>query len=233
MTRTGRPRSFDREKIIELYDQGLELQEIADTVGCSIALVGIAVKDAGRSPFLRHYPHRENVDNAAMLQDYQDGMPIGELCEKHNLHYSRVHQLRKEAGIPLRERHGMSGKQNYQYKHGMAKEKRGRNTSIAKQVVAICLGHIVPRRWHIHHMDEDPSNNRPENLAIFHSCSGHACYHQQLLKSQREGLEVDAIQLVLENDGQMLPIPDHPVALPHEIDRLSPRKKKAKPTQNP
>lgn len=217
--------------MIELFDQGAELRDIADQLGCSVGLVSIAVIESGRSAFLRHYPQSKGRDNAAVLEDYQSGMPLDEISKKHGLDQSRIAQLRKEAGMETRERPHLRGEKNGQYKHGMAKEKRGRNTIVAKQVAAICLGHIVPNRWHIHHMDEDPSNNQPENLVMFPSNSTHMKYHQLLLKSQHEDLEVDAIQLALENGGIPLPIPNHPIVLPHEKGRLGPRKTKEKPKQ--
>lgn len=229
--KNGSPRKYDHKKIVELYDEGLELQEIADQIGCSASLASIVVTKTDRSPFLRRYPHRANVDNNAMLEDYQAGMPLEELCKKHHLDSSRVHQLRQEADIPLRSRPSMTGENNYQYKHGLGNRRKERHPELTKQVAAICLGHIVPRGWLVHHMDENPGNNHPENLAIFPSKSTHAHYHQVLLKSQHEGLEVDTIQLVLENGGWMLPLPDHPIVLPREKDRLDPRKKKVKPKQ--
>jgi hypothetical protein len=64
----------------------------------------------------------------------------------------------------------------------------------------------------IHHLDEDPRNNEPNNLVLFSSSADHIRYHMKLLKLRREGSEVDPIQLALEGGGQALPPPPAPLA---------------------
>jgi len=223
------PRKYDHDEILALFDRGLEIRDIAEQVGCSEGLVSIVTRQSGRSAFLRRYPQSGEWDREAILGDYQAGMPVAEIREKHHISLGQVHRLRKKAGIPLRPRPRLTGKRNSQYKHGLGNRQRERNLSLVQQVAAVCLGHVVPLGWQIHHMDEKPTNNRPENLAIFPSRSAHARYHQRRLSLQREGLEVDASQLVSENGGWLLPRPDHPILLPHEKDRLDPHEKKAKP----
>jgi len=224
------PRKHDHDKIVALFDQGLEIQDIARQVGCSEGLVSMVTHQHNRSAFLRRYPQSGKWDREDVLKDYQDGMPIEELCQKHHISTSHLHRLRKQFDVPLRPRPRLTGEKNGQYKHGLGNRQQERDYSpFPHQVVAACLGHVVPRGWQIHHLDEDPTNNQPENLVIFPSKSAHAHYHQQLLKTQRAGLEVNASQLVLENGGWMLPQPDHPILLPHEKGRLDPREKRTKP----
>jgi hypothetical protein len=225
-------RKYDHDEILRLFDQGLTTQEVGDILGCSASLVTMVTKKHGRSAFLRRYPQSAEWDRDKILEDYQSGMTVVDLCEKHQISIGMVHILRKERGIPLRPRPVVTGEENNWYKHGLTEKHRRQGHSRApmiRQIAAICLGYIVPLGWHIHHMDEDPTNNHPENLATFPSKSAHAKYHQQLLGYQREGLEVDATQLVLENGGMMLPIPNHPITLPHEIDRLGPHIEKLSP----
>jgi len=226
-------RKYNHDEILALFDQGLEIKDIASQIGCSECLVSVVTRQNDRSAFLRRYPQSEEWSHEAILRDYQGGMPIEKLREKHHISLSHLHRLRKQAGIPTRPRPRLTGKRNGQYKHGLGDRRRERNLSLVQQVVAACLGYVVPLGWQIHHMDGNPTNNHPENLAIFPSKSAHSRYHQQQLNLQRKGLEVDASQLVLENDGWLLPRPDHPILLPHEKGRLDPHRKKMKPEPRP
>lgn len=230
MVKTGRPKSYDHEAILALYDQGLKLQEIADRVGCSVGGVATVVYKTDRSPWNHRYPNIAEVNEAQLLADYQSGMELTHILEKHKISQNTLYRRLRKAEIPLRPRPGMSGKKNGQYKDGFAGRQADRSREVSRQVAAICLGHIVPKGWHIHHINEDPTDNHPENLAVFHSGSDHAHYHQQLLSLRQQGLEVDASRLVLEIGGALLPLPTRPLTLPHEIDRLGPLKKPALPT---
>jgi hypothetical protein len=219
-------RKYDHDKIVALFDDGVEIQDIAKRIGCTESLVSIVTTAHGRSARLRRYPHSGDWDRNAILEDYKTGVPIAEILEEHHISQTHFYRLLRETDTPRRPRPSLAGRKNGQYKHGLGSRSNERRRYLKQQVAAICLGHIVPLGWNIHHMDEDPTNNNPENLALFPSSSAHSRYHQQLLCLQREGAEVDAIQLVLKNGGQMLPLPDHPIALPHETDRLGPHEKR-------
>lgn len=223
MNPIGSPRKYDYNRILELYDRGDSLQAIATEIGCSTATVSGVAKRHGRSPFHRRYPSIPALDVDQMIQDYQQGMPLAALFEKHGISYNTFYDRLKEHGLDRRKRPKLTGQKNGQYKHGKGSRRADRNIALTQQVAALCFGHIIPRGWQIHHIDENPRNNRPENLAVFHNKADHGRYHQQLLKIQRAGHEVDANQLVLENGGVLLPLPMRPILLPHEIDRLDPQ----------
>jgi hypothetical protein len=224
MSPRGRVRKYDHERILALYDAGKSLREIGEIVGCAESLVTVITRDSGRSARSRRYPNSVQWDCEQILSDYRSGMPVLEILDKHHISHTHFYRLCQEKEVPLRPRPSVSGEKNGQYKHGHGARRLDRDKNLTVQVAAICLGHIVPKGCPIHHMDEDPTNNNPENLAIFQNRSDHARYHQQLLGLQRAGLEVDAIQLVLENGGSMLPLPSAPLVLPQEIDRLGPHK---------
>jgi hypothetical protein len=86
------------------------------------------------------------------------------------------------------------------------------------EVVAICLGQPTPQGWVIHHLNEIPQGNRPENLLLFQPASAHALYHQKLLRLQRKGLEVDATRMALESGAVKLPPPPPQFQLELDID---------------
>lgn len=88
------------------------------------------------------------------------------------------------------------------------------------EVVAICLGHPLPKGMIIHHFDENFQNNHPSNIVLFRCQSDHAHYHQQLLNSPHPDDREEAIRLVLENGGLWLPPPAAPIPSEPGIDRL-------------
>jgi len=221
-----------KDRIVHLFDQGKPLAEIAEAVGYCESRMTQILQERGRSAWARRYPHQDEWDWDRIFADYHDGMPFEELLQKHRVSCTTFHRHRQSEQVPLRPRLGAPGEQNYQYKHGNNGKNRRRNQRCryaARKVAVRCLGHDVPKGWHVHHMDEDPTNNEPENLALFPGKRQHALYHQQLLKLQRAGVEVDATQLVLENGGFPLPLPSHPILLPREKGRLDPRKRARKP----
>ena len=221
-----------KDRIVELFDAGSPLADISVEVGYAESYMTRVLYERGRSAWKRKYPHAEHWDMDAIFADYKSGLRMEELLQKHHISNSAFHRNRRKAGIPTRPRLGYPGKKNYQYKHGNGNQSRKRVPELTKQVAALCLGHIVPRGWQLHHLDGDPSNNHPENIAVFHDKSEHAKYHQQELKLQRANLPVDASQLVSENGGFLLQSPDHPIVLPHEKGRLDPRISRTKPRQD-
>ena len=222
-----------RKLIVKLFDEGKPLAEIAEVVGYCESRMTQILQEEGRSAWKRRYPNMDSVDDVQVMVDYRGGMPLVELLEKHQISQTTLYRWLKEHDMAPRGRVGAPGKQNYQYKHGNGNQPEKRIPELTKQVAALCLGHIVPRGWQIHHLDGDPSNNHPENLAIFHNKSEHACFHQLELRLQREGGEVNTSQLVSETGGFLLPLPTHPILLPHEKGRLDPRKRARTPRSIP
>ena len=100
------------------------------------------------------------------------------------------------------------------------------------EVAAICTGQPLPQGTVIHHLDENPKNNAPENLVLFPSLSDHTRFHMLLLKLQREGSEVEPIHLALRSGGRALPQPPAPLrfvpcTIPH--DRVTWQRKPSSP----
>ena len=217
------------DQMVQLYDEGKLLKEIAAITGRSEGCISQTLQKYGRSAWDRRYPDAPSWNDDEIIADYQNYMPTEEIFAKHKIAATTFYRLLKESKTPLRPRRGTIGKANYQYKHGNGSRANERTPQLTKQVAAVCLGYVVPRGWIIHHMDENPGNNHPENLAIFHTKKEHAIFHQQQLHCQREGLPYDANQLASESGGFLLPLPTHPILLPHEKDRLDPPKVRQKP----
>lgn len=205
-----------KDQIVEMFDRGMFLEDIASEVGYTPSRMTQILQERGRSAWKRRYPNQDDWDWPAIFADYQTRMPLEALLQKHKISCTSFHRHRKADGIPLRPRLGAPGKQNYQYKNGKNDENRKLNRRYgyyARQVAIFCLGHPLQKGCQVHHIDEDPSNNDPANLALFPGKSEHAKYHQQLLRLQRAGVEVDASRVVLENGGSLLPTPTRPIPL--------------------
>lgn len=223
----GGVRTHDHQQILHLFDQGLSAKEVAAALPTkpSASLVTTVLKAHGRSPRARRYPQTAEVDKTTLVRDYQAGQSLEAVARTHGVSPQTVHRALQAAGIacrPYRPR-GKHGPENYQYIDGRSRKKRPQwAILLTYQVAAICLGHLVPEGWQVHHMNEDWSDNRPENLAVFPSKSSHALYHQRLLRLRREGRAVDTSRLLQETGGRALPLPSGPIQFPHDRDRLSP-----------
>lgn len=111
------------------------------------------------------------------------------------------------------------GAKNPQWKGGAAAVHWYRRESY--EVAAICLGHPLHPEWVIHHIDEDPNNNSPENLILFQSNRPHLRLHQRLQALRRRGQPVDATLMALESGGLPLPRPPAPIVFGRDIDPLA------------
>ena len=68
--------------------------------------------------------------------------------------------------------HPFKNKQGYVPEHRLVAEK--------------VLGRFLTKREIIHHIDENPLNNRPENLYLFSVRWAHAVYHRQVKRGKCE-----------------------------------------------
>ena len=115
-------------------------------------------------------------------------------------------QLIRE-GFPKKTRQGIGrGHRNFQWKGGYKKTVHYYRRQ-SYEIAAICGGRPLEMGEIIHHDDEVPQNNAPENLLIFPSQKLHARYHQKLLGLQRKGQIVDTIQLAIETGARQLQRP--------------------------
>lgn len=223
-----------KTRIFELFDQGALLKDIADEIGCTEGNITYILQKHGRSAWKRRYPNQDSWDWDTIYADYQDRMPFEELLEKHKLSCTTFHRHRKADGIPKRPRLGAPGEQNYQYKNGLwplNQELHRIYVHTARKVAAVCFGEAIPKGWHVHHMNENPAYNDPPNLVLFPGNSQHMKYHQQLLKLQREGIEVDATQLASENGAIWLQLPPPQWRYLPETDQLVLLESQPKPSQ--
>lgn len=145
---------------------------------------------------------------------YLAGESCKDIASDYGIDPEVIRRRLRSAGTARRPRgqYEKSGSENPQWKGGFqAPMHYFRRQSY--EVAAICLGQPLPFGTIIHHLDENPENNAPENLVLFAAQKHHASFHQMLLRLQREGNQVDASRLASENGGIALPKPPHPLQL--------------------
>jgi hypothetical protein len=166
-------------------------------------------------------PHKYQVPMETVIRRYAEGETLTEICRDYAVPPEVIRKRFEHLQIPRRNRGFQRGAKNPQWKGGKEKPMHYFRRQ-SYEVAAICLGRPLPPGVVIHHLDEDPTHNHPSNLILFRSQSVHARFHQQLLRLQREGHEVDATQLALESGGRALPPPPRLIEFSRGIDQLFP-----------
>ena len=222
--------SWDEEAILKDYQNGMALIELREKYDIGSTTFYRLLKKRGVKT-RRNWKDREErqnnyaqVDWDDVIAAYQDYVRIDKIEVKYKVSRTTLYQELRIRGIPKRGAgHNSSGLDSPRWKHGQGHRDSERDPMLTKQVAAICLGHVVPRGWHIHHMSEDLSDNRPENLAVFRNGSDHSNYHRQEEYLQQRDLPIDTNQLVLENDGIVLRRPHPHLTIERERGRLDPQ----------
>lgn len=214
--RGGSQRLFDRQQILALWTAEQNQTKVAKLLGTSQAVISGALRSIGirvgrgkRSPL-----HKLPMERIA--QQYRDGLNTVQIAAEFQLDPEVIRRRLIRHGVKMRTR-GVHGADNFQYKHGRGYEPMHYFRRQSYEVAAICLQQPLPRGWVIHHLDENPENNQPENMILFPSQRNHARFHQMQLAIQRSGKTTDAIQLALENGGVKLPLPRVPIVFAHDI----------------
>lgn len=74
----------------------------------------------------------------------------------------------------------------------------------ATKIATYCLGRALPRGAVIHHIDENPRNNNPDNLIVFPNNTCHLRCHFRLSRLGHQVSTRVATQTALESGGQAL-----------------------------
>lgn len=209
--RGGKHRKIhDYYVVFELWNEHHDAGVIADRLDIArgYVLQILWKRFAIRVP--RNHPNKYDLPMDDLARRYRDGETCGEIGRSLGLSGERIRRRLMSHGVKIRSAAESvpRGKKNIFYKDGRGSTYR-ENKYQSRKAAAAYLGRQLPVGWVVHHQDENPRNLDLENLYLFPSLSTHSAYHTRLLSRQRRGLEVDAIQLVLENGG--LPLLQHPL----------------------
>lgn len=201
----------DWKQMFDMHEEGYTNLQIAEyfrvsppTVNRVIRdLLGVHVGKGNHNPKKVHLPDSVGSMYVGLRETCQ------EIASKFQTSRKAVQKKLDQLNIPRRVGKA-TGPKNPQWKGGKERTVyKFRRQSY--EVVAICLGKPLQAGHVIHHINENPKNNNPENLMIFPSQSLHAKFHQSVLKNQWKVDSAEAIQKALEIGGVLLPKPNYPI----------------------
>ena len=225
-------RRLDHDLVVRLFVETGNQRIVADRLGTRQGTVSKILRQNGfgRGVLGRIPTYDLPMDEIASR--YLAGETCREIAQDYGVEDERIRRRLRTKGVKRRGGGGPKGSKNFFWKGGH-QETMHYYRRQAYEVAAICLGHPLPQGMIIHHLDENPKNNNPDNLWLFENQGDHARFHLRLRNLQRTGQPIDAIQIASENGGQALPQPPAPIRLPLGTDRRAPSGKKAKPGLSP
>lgn len=125
-----------------------------------------------------------------MTEWYQEGMTLQEIGDRLGRDFRLVHKTLKKHGVPMRPRGwcNQSGDRNVAWKGGRYTDKHGyllvlkpdhpmaNNNGYVREhrlVAEEILGRFLSPEEVVHHKNDDPSDNRPENLMVYATNAEH------------------------------------------------------------
>ena len=142
-----------------------------------------------------------------VLEDYTEGaIGVREAARRFGVHEGTMQVFLQQRGV-LKSRGAQSGIDNPQSKARQQVDSTDRDSGKywARRTVELALGRKLPKGWVIHHMNENPRDQRQSNLWLFPLAQLHGAYHQRQSESLAAGGRVAASQTALENGGLWLP----------------------------
>lgn len=220
-----RQKKFEPQRFLDLWNEYHDTGKVAERIGTSRTYVTQVLWDKFGIRCPKIHPNKISLPMESIKRRYLDGETCGQIAETFGLSPERIRRRLRSYGVARRPA-GESvpkGSRNRFYKNGKGKRKvmhYYRRQSY--EVAAICLGQPLPKGWVIHHLNENPRDNRPENLILFRSPADHSTYHVRLIDLQQKDPQADAIRVALENGAVVLPSPPHPIELEPCIDQPAP-----------
>lgn len=225
-------RKHDYDLVLKMFQELDNQHEVARRLGIAPAIVSqILIRMGVRLGRGRRNPtHKLPMDE--VIARYNAGESTIDLAASYGVDPEVIRKSMKRKGADRRDLvdSRARGEKNAQWKGGKSQSDPVhyfRRQSY--EVAAICTGQPLPLGCVIHHLDENPENNNPENLVLFASQKDHARFHQLQLCLQRAGRTVDANQLALENGAWSLPQPPAPLEFLPDTSPLHPYKKHGSP----
>jgi transposase len=141
-----------------------------------------------------------------VLEDYTEGaIGVREAARRFGVHEGTMRVFLQQRGV-LKSRGAQPGLENPQSKaRQVGSADRDSGKYWARRTVELALGRKLPKGWVIHHMNENPRDQRQSNLWLFPAAQLHSAYHMQQSESLAAGGLVAANQTALENGGVWLP----------------------------
>lgn len=144
---------------------------------------------------MRRAHNKINLDEAAISEQYNNGLTIAEIAVLHNVSAIPIRRVLIETGThmrPAKPRIARVGELNPTWKGGRKVRKDGYilvwtphgEKLEHRLVMEQKLGRPLLPSEVVHHIDENPSNNDPSNLELLASQSDHALLHGEEIRNR-------------------------------------------------
>lgn len=179
------PLIYDRERIVSLYESGASLDLISKTIGCCVSVAFNILRNSG----IKMHPRRK-LDYAAVCQMYAKGISSTQIADTMNCTHTAILKAIKRSGVETRLKGDTFHSQHLGNKGidpmGYVTVNVGKNTKQREHriIAERALGRPFRRLEVVHHINEDRSDNRPENLLI---CTHkyHLALHARMRRNNR------------------------------------------------
>jgi hypothetical protein len=224
-------RRLDYAQVLKLYRELGTQRRVAERLGSNQGTISGILRSqgvrVGVGPVTKY-----DLPMDEIASRYLAGETCREIAKDYGVDDERIRRRLKSKGVTRRNGGGPKGSKNFFWKGGFQPTMHYYRRQ-SYEVAAICLGYPLPQGMIIHHLDENPRNNNPDNLCLFENQGDHARFHLRLHNLQRTGQKVDAIQTALENGGRELPPPPAPISLPLGTSRRDPSRKRRSQGMSP
>jgi hypothetical protein len=220
----GSGKRHSHSEYLDLFRQGVSPLEIARRLDVTDGAVYVQLGRDGIHQRRTKKLHAE--DFPKVIEMYKSGMSMREIALEYNMCAEVLRRRFVEWGIPRRSLKDSvpRGEQNRFYNGGIHEKNRSSRDKeprrMSWQVAAICLGHPLPNDWIVHHMDNNPGNNDPDNIWIFPDRKSHSRYHMELTRNRYKGLASDTTQMALGSGAVKLPPPPAPIVFSPDTNPL-------------
>ena len=174
-----------KSRAVELHREGRSTADSAEILGCSVYQVRHALKTSGIKPPGSRGKCCRNADVVRELAS--QGATLSEIGRRVGCNHTKVRNYLRRHGIPYTP-WNRSGSGNPSWKGGRIRDKQGyvlvllpdhpqanRQGYVREHrlVMEQALGRFLTREEVVHHRDNDPGNNDPDNLELFGSNAEH------------------------------------------------------------
>lgn len=176
---------IDADEVVRLKATGLIQRQVADRMGCSqgaVSLILIARGIVSKDPRHLEWPIEQ------MKEWYREGKTVQEIADRLGRHRVATNKVLRRIGCSMRRRGPKSGPEHTGWKGGRKFDKSGYILVYMPEhpyatadgyvrehrlVAGEILGRDLLPQEVVHHINDDRSDNRPENLQVFPSNADH------------------------------------------------------------
>jgi transposase len=219
---------FQQEQVRADYRRGYSLLYLKRLYGVDSTRLLKEMERAGIEPPSKHVTGIERLLDLEqeVLKDYLEGaVGAREVARRFGVHEGTMTVFLQQRGV-LKTRGAQAGAENAASKARQVGAKdRDSGKYWARRTVELALGRPLPEGWVVHHMNENPRDQRQSNLWLFHTTGAHSTYHRRQSELMAAGGLVPASQTASESGGLWLPelialLPSQPETVEQLLSRM-------------